>query len=122
MPGVIPSSRSDDLAAIDSECRDCGEPITLRLVIEDEIELFGCECHRNLLITWFESKLAALNGHVVADWYTDPHKLRTLVLHLIDQCGDRDEITRVVGEVLAKPWNWRTEYIVAKCREEVASI
>lgn len=50
-------------------------------------------------------------------WWRDHTKLRTLVLYMIDQCGDRDEIERVVGEVLSKPWNWRAEFVVGRCRE-----
>ena len=51
------------------------------------------------------------------DWYRDPHNLHVLALYMIEQCGDRDEITRVVGEVLSKPWNWRAEFVLAKCRQ-----
>jgi len=51
------------------------------------------------------------------DWFCNPHNLHVLALHMIEQCSDRDEITRVVGEVLSKPWNWRAEFVVAKCRQ-----
>ena len=50
-------------------------------------------------------------------WYRDPHNLHVLALYMIDQCADRDEITRVVGEVLSKPWNWRAEFVLAKCKQ-----
>ena len=50
-------------------------------------------------------------------WYRDPHNLHVLALYMIEQCSDRDEITRVVGEVLSKPWNWRVEFVIAKCKQ-----
>ena len=50
-------------------------------------------------------------------WHRDPHNLLVLLLHMIDECGDRDEIKRVVGEIMSKPYNWRTEFVIAKCRQ-----
>lgn len=52
-----------------------------------------------------------------AEWWQDRGAIRTLAVALIDQCVDRDEMRRVVAEVLEKPWNWRVEFVIAKCRE-----
>lgn len=50
------------------------------------------------------------------DWWVNPHCLRVLLTALLSDCDDVAECVRVTNEVLAKPWNWHTEYVLAECR------
>ena len=60
-------------------------------------------------------KLAA--GFRKRDWFADMDNLQTLLGYMVDQCDDLEEVRRVIKEVIAKPWHWRPEFVIAKCLE-----
>ncbi len=64
------------------------------------------------------AKLLKLHARAQRDsWWTDPHKIHDLCLYMVDQCGDRDEITQTIHWVLSEPWKYRTEYVIATCKQ-----
>lgn len=42
---------------------------------------------------------------------------RSGALYMIDRCGTLEEVRRVVGEIIDKPWKWRAEFVIARCLE-----
>ena len=72
----------------------------------DQVAAFLRESRRDVL---------RLRPKLDAEFWTDPHKLRHLVLYLLENSETVAEAHRVVGEMLAKPWKWRAEYAVARC-------
>lgn len=50
-------------------------------------------------------------------WWTVPRNLRVLVLWAIRGSANLEEAERVVGYITAKPWNYRAEWVAARCRE-----
>jgi hypothetical protein len=52
-----------------------------------------------------------------ASWYLNFGNVHTVVRWLLSEETDIDAARRIVSEVLEKPWKWRPEFCVARCRE-----
>ena len=63
-------------------------------------------------------KLLALSDDFCDDkWHTKIDNIETLLAYMVDQCDDLEEVRRVVKEIIAKPWHWHREFVIAKCLE-----